>query len=102
MFSVFLNLQHSHTFHYEKSLIATTWCILLFWQQDVGVTAVFGLLFFIASCAWSAGVNDVKYWTDFGNIRIELYQDLCTTATCEGTKAASYASLNVSLVSIVI
>ena len=71
-----------------------------YFSQDTAVTAVFSLLFFIASCAWSAGVNDVKYWTNFNKIQDRFYESTCVEpVVCKTTESGGYAGLNVSLVS---
>ncbi|XP_072026163.1 synaptophysin-like [Amphiura filiformis] len=66
---------------------------------DTMVTAVFSLLFFIASCAWAAGVGDVKWWTTFSNVRDRFYKETCMSdgVACVGNNGG-YAGLNVSLI----
>lgn len=70
--------------------------------QDLVFTGVFVLLFFISSCAWAAGLNDVKYWTNFGNLMSlpTVYGQTCSpeTITCESVSSPKYSSLNFSVV----
>ncbi|XP_001175610.1 synaptophysin [Strongylocentrotus purpuratus] len=68
---------------------------------DLVFTGVFVLLFFISSCAWAAGLNDVKYWTNFGNLMSNptVYGQTCTApVTCESVTSPKYSSLNFSVV----
>ncbi|XP_071488562.1 synaptophysin-like [Diadema antillarum] len=69
---------------------------------DLIVTGVFVLLFFISSCAWAAGLNDVKHWTNFDNLAQNelVYKSTCDNPafTCQAERRANYASLNVSVI----
>ncbi|XP_071961005.1 synaptophysin-like [Antedon mediterranea] len=65
---------------------------------DFGIHCVFTFMFFIASCVWAAGVNEVKDHTDFDNMKADVLKDQCSgNQTCKLTEALSFASLNVSL-----
>ncbi|XP_063952224.1 synaptophysin-like [Lytechinus pictus] len=69
---------------------------------DLVITGVFVLLFFISSCAWAAGLNDVKYWTNFNHLKDSptVYGDVCgqNGVTCESQTSPKYLSLNFSVV----
>lgn len=71
--------------------------------QDFVATAVFTLLFFIASCAWAAGVSTVKFWTNLDNLTQEggiLSSCNQNGNVCKSTQTASYGALNISVVSV--
>lgn len=67
---------------------------------DFVATAVFTLLFFIASCAWAAGVSTVKFWTNLDNLTQEGgILSFCNEDgnTCTSMQTASYGALNISI-----
>ncbi len=98
-FKTYLSTTQSYTIICLLTLIMLTFVNVLF--QDTIATAVFSLLFFIASCAWAAGLNDIKWWTTFSNVRNRFYSDVCTDGVAECTgENGGYAGLNVSIVSI--
>lgn len=73
--------------------------------QDLIVTAVLTLLWLIASSVWAQGVSDFKYFSDPETFL--MYQPSCLTASgslnmtsCYSVYSGSFATLNVSLVSI--
>lgn len=67
---------------------------------DLCTTAVFTLLFFIASCAWAAGVSTVKFWTTFDNLVTEngiLGECNDPNTTCTSMDTPGYGGLNISI-----
>ncbi|PIK44398.1 putative synaptophysin [Apostichopus japonicus] len=67
---------------------------------DFGATVVFTLLFFIASCAWAAGVSTVKFWTTLDNLTTEngiLSGCTADNVTCKSEETPGYGGLNISI-----
>lgn len=65
---------------------------------DLIATAIFTIFWFAGSCAWAAGVSDLKYYTNPGYLKQHL--NICKESedVCQTKKLANWSSLNVSLV----
>ena len=65
---------------------------------DLIVTGIFTIFWFAGSCAWAAGVSDLKYYTNPAYLR--QYIPVCKDRDyCDTNKVANWSSLNISLVS---
>lgn len=66
---------------------------------DLVATGIFTVFWFAGSCAWAAGVSDLKYYTNPGTYKKHIKVCVDQTAACSTKQLCNWASLNVSLVS---
>ena len=80
-------------------------------QQDFVISIVFTLLWLIASAAWADGVSKVKYYTNPHTLFLDEEGDVyeceakyaeANNIECKVTSQGNFASLNVSIVSIML
>ncbi|XP_074596004.1 synaptophysin-like protein 1 [Brevipalpus obovatus] len=64
---------------------------------DLIVTGIFTIFWFAGSCAWAAGVSDLKYYTN--PVYLRQYIPVCKERDmCDTNKVANWSSLNISLI----
>ena len=66
---------------------------------DLVATGIFTVFWFAGSCAWAAGVSDLKYYTNPGTYQKHIKVCFDQQAACSTKQLCNWASLNVSLVS---
>lgn len=67
---------------------------------DLIATAIFTVFWFAGSCAWAAGVSDLKFYTNPNYLKKHL--NICKESgdVCTTNKVANWSGLNISLVSL--
>ncbi|XP_015785011.1 synaptophysin-like protein 1 [Tetranychus urticae] len=65
---------------------------------DLVATGIFTIFWFAGSCAWAAGVSDLKYYTNPSTFKRHLKVCDVKPTICSTKSLANWSSLNVSLI----